>query len=147
MPAAASPASSALEFDSPLCPVCSTAPLAVDDAVSADVGDSAFSGWLMVAVTTVVLVASSPGQTFGFTYFNPWLRRSLALSQTELSATYLLATLLAAIPLGYVGGLVDRVGLKRSMLAAVAAMGAACLLASAVQNVAMLFAVCVAMRL
>jgi MFS transporter, OFA family, oxalate/formate antiporter len=101
----------------------------------------------MVALTTVVLVASSPGQTFGFTYFNPWLRRALSLSQTELSATYLLATLLAAAPLGYIGAVVDRIGLRRSMLAAVAAMAAACLLAAGVRNVPMLFVACVAMRL
>ncbi len=147
MPAAASSAASALEFDPPLCPIDSASVTAAECAFENEAEGGLFYGWLMVLVTTVVLVASSPGQTFGFTYFNPWLRRSLALSQTELSATYLLATLLAAIPLGYVGGLVDRVGLKRSMLTAVAAMSAACLLAAAVQNVPMLFAVCVAMRL
>jgi OFA family oxalate/formate antiporter-like MFS transporter len=106
-----------------------------------------FYGWLMVAVTSVVLVSSSPGQTFGFTYFNPWLRRSLGLSQTELSATYLLATLLAALPLGFVGALADRVGLKRSMLATVAAMGGACLLSASVTNVPTLFVAFVAMRM
>jgi MFS family permease len=94
-----------------------------------------------------VLVSSSPGQTFGFTYFNPWLRRSLGLSQTELSATYLLATLLAALPLGFVGALADRVGLKRSMLVTVAAMGVACLLSASVTNVPTLFIAFVAMRM
>jgi MFS family permease len=119
--------------------------VAADAASTA--GGRVFYGWLMVALTTLVLVASSPGQTYGFTYFNPWLRSSLHLSQTELSATYLLATLLAAVPLSYAGGLVDRLGLKRSMLAAVIAMAAACVLAATVQNVPMLFGACVTLRL
>jgi OFA family oxalate/formate antiporter-like MFS transporter len=138
------PAASSLEFDPPFCP--SEAPGAEStDPASTEGG--LFYGWLMVALTTLVLVGTSPGQTFGFTYFNPRLREALGLSQTQLSATYLLATLIAAVPLSYVGGLADRLGLKRSMLAAVGAMAGACLLAASVQNVPMLFAACVAMRL
>jgi OFA family oxalate/formate antiporter-like MFS transporter len=138
------PAASSLEFDPPFCPSEATGAESTDPA-STEGG--LFYGWLMVALTTLVLVGTSPGQTFGFTYFNPRLRETLGLSQTQLSATYLLATLLAAVPLSYVGGLADRLGLKRSMLAAVGAMAGACLLAASVQNVPMLFAACVAMRL
>jgi OFA family oxalate/formate antiporter-like MFS transporter len=137
-------ATSPLDFDAPF------SPSEVADAESADPASTEgglFYGWLMVALTTLVLVGTSPGQTFGFTYFNPRLREALGLSQTQLSATYLLATLLAAVPLSYVGGLADRMGLKRSMLAAVGAMAGSCLLAASVQNVPMLFAACVAMRL
>jgi OFA family oxalate/formate antiporter-like MFS transporter len=138
------PAASSLEFDPPFSPSETSGAEAADPASSEG---GLFYGWTMVAITTLVLVGSSPGQTFGFTYFNPRLREALGLSQTQLSATYLLATLLAAVPLSYVGGLADRLGLKRSMLAAVGAMAAACLLAASVQNVPMLFAACVSMRL
>lgn len=106
-----------------------------------------FYGWLMVPLATLVMLASAPGQTYGFAFFNPSLRASLSLSQTELSATYLLATLFAAMPLWYLGGLTDRFGLKRSVLAAVTAMAGACLLASTVENAPMLFVACVAMRM
>jgi MFS family permease len=106
-----------------------------------------FYGWLMVPLATLVMIASAPGQTYGFTFFNPWLRQSLSLSQTELATTYLLATLFAAAPLSFLGGMTDRLGLKRSMLSAVAAMAGACFLASAVQNAAMLFVACLAMRM
>lgn len=155
--AAASPASAASDFEylSPP-PARVVAPARdllglVDDEASSELVDLAdgklFYGWLMVPLATLVMIASAPGQTYGFTFFNPWLRQSLKLSQTELAATYLLATLFAAAPLSFLGGLTDRFGLKRSMLAAVTAMAAACLLASTVQNAAMLFVACLAMRM
>jgi MFS family permease len=148
MPPASSSAPT-FEFDAPLRPTASAADGGADYecVIAPGAREGAFYGWMMVLITTVVIVASAPGQTYGFAYFNPWLRRSLSLSQTELSTTYLLATLLAAVPLSYLGGWVDALGLKRSMLAAVAAMAAACLAAAAVQSVPMLFAVCFAMRL
>ena len=62
-----------------------------------------FYGWLMVPLATLVMICSAPGQTYGFMRFNPSIRESLSLSQTDLSATYLLATLCAAIPLSYLG--------------------------------------------
>jgi OFA family oxalate/formate antiporter-like MFS transporter len=147
MPLARSPESHVLTLESPFRPTSAIARAAADVPERPDPRSRMFYGWMMVLLTTVVLVASSPGQTYGFTYFNPWLREALSLSQTELSATYLFATLLAAVPLGYVGALADRIGLKRSMIGAVAAMAGACLLAASVQNVPMLFAACTAMRL
>jgi MFS transporter, OFA family, oxalate/formate antiporter len=106
-----------------------------------------FYGWLMVPLATVVMIASAPGQTYGFMFFNPLIRESLALSQTQLSATYLLATLCAAMPLSFLGGLSDKYGIKRSLLVAVTAMAGACLLASAVQSAAMLFVAFLGLRM
>jgi MFS family permease len=101
----------------------------------------------MVAAATTLAVSSSPGQTFGFTYFNPKIRASLGLSQTELSTAYLAATLLAALPLSYLGGVIDRVGLRRSTLVALAGLAAACYAGSLIHNMATLLAACGAMRL
>lgn len=106
-----------------------------------------FYGWLMVPLATLVMICSAPGQTYGFMFFNPLIRESLALSQTELSATYLFATLCAAMPLSFLGGLSDRFGLKKSLLLAVIAMAAACLLASTVRNTTTLFAACFGLRM
>jgi len=106
-----------------------------------------YYGWFMVPLAMVVMIASAPGQTYGFMSFNSALRESLALSQTKLSAIYLLATLCPAVPLSYLGGLTDRFGLKRSLLAAVAAMAAACVFASTAQNAAMLFVACLGLRM
>ena len=55
-----------------------------------------FYGWVMIPLATLVMICSAPGQTYGFMRFNPSIRESLSLSQTDLSATYLLATLCAA---------------------------------------------------
>ena len=106
-----------------------------------------FYGWLMVPLATLVMICSAPGQTYGFMRFNPSIRESLQLSQTDLSATYLLATLCAALPLSYLGALSDRYGMKRSMLIAIAAMAGACLLASTVQSAPMLFVACLGLRM
>jgi MFS family permease len=106
-----------------------------------------FYGWLMIPLATLVMICSAPGQTYGFMRFNPSIRESLSLSQTDLSATYLLATLCAALPLSFLGALSDRYGLKRSLLTAIAAMAGACLLASTVQNATMLFVACLGLRM
>lgn len=106
-----------------------------------------FYGWLMIPLATLVMICSAPGQTYGFMRFNSSIRESLSLSQTDLSATYLLATLCAALPLSYLGALSDRYGLKRSLLIAVTAMAGACLFASTVQNATMLFVACLGLRM
>ena len=106
-----------------------------------------FYGWVMIPLATLVMICSAPGQTYGFMRFNSSIRESLSLSQTDLSATYLLATLCAAIPLSFLGALSDRYGLKRSLLAAVTAMATACLFASTVQNATMLFVACLGLRM
>jgi MFS transporter, OFA family, oxalate/formate antiporter len=106
-----------------------------------------FYGWAMAVLAMAVMIASAPGQTYGFMSFNSSLRQSLALSQTEFSGIYLLATLCAALPLSYLGRLTDRFGLRRSMLAAVAAMAAVCMIASTVEGAWMLFAACFGLRL
>jgi MFS family permease len=106
-----------------------------------------FYGWLMIPLAMAVMVASAPGQTYGFMSFNSSFRESLGLTQTQFSGIYLLATLCAAIPLSYLGRLTDRFGLKRSLLASIAAMACVCFLASSVQNAGMLFAACFGLRL
>ncbi|NOY29989.1 MAG: MFS transporter [Planctomycetes bacterium] len=98
-----------------------------------------FYGWLMLPLAMLVMIATSPGQTFGLTFFNAKFRAAFDLSQTGLSVTYLLATVAASFALPTIGGWVDRFGLRRSALVAVTAMVAACIFASQVQGVVMLF--------
>ena len=106
-----------------------------------------FYGWLMLPLAMLVMIATCPGQTIGVTFFIPHLRRALALSQTEISATYLLATLLASLPLTYLGALADRLGLKRSLLIAVSLLAATCVAASQVRNAPTLLVVFLLLRL
>ncbi|MEQ8838154.1 MAG: MFS transporter, partial [Lacipirellulaceae bacterium] len=97
-----------------------------------------FYGWVMLPVAMLILVASSPGQTFGFAFFNPHFQQALSLTSTQLSTAYLFATLLAAVPLSYVGSLTDRFGLRKSLFATVIALSLGCMLLAATSNIAML---------
>ncbi len=99
-----------------------------------------FYGWLMLPMAMLMMVASSPGQTFGFAFFNVKFREAFDLSQTRLSAIYLVATVTASIALPFVGGLTDRFGLRRSVLAGVAAMAGVSVFMSQTQGVVTLFA-------
>src|SRR5687768_9170112 len=121
--------------------------LATENGAKPQATARVFYGWVMIPLAMAVMVCSAPGQTYGFMSFNSSLRESLRLSQTEFSGIYLLATLCAAAPLSYLGRLTDRFGLKRSLLASIAAMACVCLFASSVQNGPMLFAACFGLRL
>jgi MFS family permease len=86
-----------------------------------------FYGWLMLPVVMITMVAASPGQTFGVSVFNPYIRQALSLSHTEISSAYMLGTFLASLPMIYVGALMDRYGLRRTLTGVVILFGCACL--------------------
>ena len=98
-----------------------------------------FYGWIILPLAMLLMVATSPGQTFGFSFFNGEFRQAFQLSQTRLSAIYLLATVTASLALPYIGGLSDRHGLRRSVLVAVLAMAGVCVFMSRTQGVVTLF--------
>ena len=52
-----------------------------------------FYGWVIVAVATLGIVMSVPGQTMGVSVFTDHLIRVTGLSRLELANTYLLGTL------------------------------------------------------
>jgi len=97
-----------------------------------------FYGWVMLPVAMLILAASSPGQTYGITTFNTAIRDALRLSHTQISAAYMLGTILGSIPITYVGWLMDRHGLRWTMLRATLVMGFACLLLASAMNWIML---------
>lgn len=90
-----------------------------------------YYGYVMLPIATVGLMATAPAQTFGVSTFNEPLRNSLGLSHSELSGAYMLGTLLAALPLTYVGALLDRHGIRKATFAASLALGMACLVTAA----------------
>lgn len=105
-----------------------------------------FYGWLMLPVAMLMMMATSPGQTFGLAFFNSNFRTAFGLSQTKLSVTYLFATVVAALAIPTIGGWIDRFGLKRSVQVAIVGMIAACVFASQVQGVITLFFAFVLLR-
>ena len=82
-----------------------------------------FYGWVMLPVVTLISICTSPGQTYGIAVFNPYLREALSLSNSELSGAYALGTILASLPLTYVGALMDRYGPRRVLFGVVFLFG------------------------
>lgn len=98
-----------------------------------------FYGWVMIAVTMVTQVCTSPGQTYGVSAFNSSFRESLNLSDTRLTGAYMLGTLLASLPMTYVGALFDRYGGRRTLAGIVFLFGLACIGTSRVSGLVTLF--------
>jgi MFS family permease len=98
-----------------------------------------FYGWLMVFITLTATILSSPAQTYGISVFNPFLRLELSLSHSQLSGAYMFGTLIASLPMSFVGMFVDRYGLRRSMTIVVILFGFACVIMSQVTSLIALF--------
>ena len=98
-----------------------------------------YYGWVMLPIAMLAMIATSPGQTFGVSIFNPSFRLALGLSHSQLTGAYMVGTLLAALPQPYIGGLMDRFGIRRVMFIVVILLGLACIFMSQVQGLLMLF--------
>ncbi len=90
--------------------------------------------WVMLPLAMMMQIGTSPGQTFGVSLFNEPIRQSLNLSHSELTGAYLVASVLAAIPLMAIGRQMDRRGLKFVTLLLVAVVGLACVLIASVSS-------------
>lgn len=85
-----------------------------------------FYGWVMLPVVLALNVASSPGQTYGISVFNPHIRSELGLSHSEISGAYTLGTLLASLPMVLVGTMMDRFGPRVVLAGVVSLFGLTC---------------------
>lgn len=89
-----------------------------------------FYGWVMLPLAMLGMIATSPGQTFGVMVFTEKIRLSLGMSHGQISAAYMLGSLLAAIPITFVGMFQDRYGLRKMMGVCLLLLGGACCLTS-----------------
>ena len=105
-----------------------------------------FYGWVMLPLATMLMLATSPGQTFGIAFFNDHFLEEFQLSKTGLSGIYLMATLLASFCIPVVGHLADRFGLRRAVLCAVAVMAITCVSCSLISGVFTMFLGFLALR-
>ncbi len=74
-----------------------------------------FYGWVIVLVTTLGVIASTPGQTIGVGVFAESLIEVLALSRRQLSLAYMFGTLASGLILPLAGSLTDRLGTRTVM--------------------------------
>lgn len=93
-----------------------------------------YYGWVMLPLAMIALVASSPGQTFGVSIFNESIRASLNLTHSQLALAYTLGTIMGAVPILFFGWMMDRFGMRRTMLMAVTLFSGACLIMAVAQN-------------
>jgi MFS family permease len=68
---------------------------------------------LMVGAGSALTAMSFPGQTAGLSVFTDPLLLDLALDRTAISVSYLIATLVGALAMPFLGRIMDRVGTKR----------------------------------
>jgi MFS family permease len=98
-----------------------------------------FYGWYILPIAILGVVATSPGQTYGIAAFNESFRSDLQLSHSQLTAAYMLGTFLAALPLSWIGLMMDRHGIRRVKALVVVGIGFACIIAAFANELFSLF--------
>lgn len=83
-------------------------------------------GYLVAGVSTLGLILTAPAQTMLVSLLNVPLRETFAVQATALNGSYAAATILASLPLVYVGGWTDRLGPRRMLMVVALAFGGAC---------------------
>ncbi len=82
-----------------------------------------FYGWMVVAVATLGIVFSIPGQTMGFSVFTDILIEQLGLSRVQLSTAYCVGTVMSGLTLPYLGRVFDRFGARKLIVGSAIATG------------------------
>ncbi len=77
-----------------------------------------YYGWVVLAISTIGLVMSAPGQTIGVSVFTEALLETTGLSRVQFSNAYLMGTLASGLLLPYAGSQLDRIGVRRFVVAA-----------------------------
>ncbi|MEM1185740.1 MAG: MFS transporter [Planctomycetota bacterium] len=91
-----------------------------------------FYGWVMVWVTLILLMFSGPGQTWLLGQFTNRFLDDFGLDKGFFNIGYSVATLIASLPMPFLGAWMDRFGLKKATIAAAfVILGASFLLANA----------------
>ncbi|MFT4549734.1 MAG: OFA family oxalate/formate antiporter-like MFS transporter [Verrucomicrobiales bacterium] len=75
-----------------------------------------FYGWVIVAIATMAILFSIPGQTMGFAVFTDILIEQLGLSRVQLSFAYFIGTIFSGFTLPYLGRVFDRLGARRMVV-------------------------------
>jgi MFS family permease len=79
----------------------------------------------MVALAAVMLGLTGPGQTVGVSVFVDPMMSALDLSRSQVSAAYLVGTLLASLTLPRIGRALDERGTRRTLLVVALGLGVA----------------------
>jgi MFS family permease len=97
--------------------------------------ETRFSGWRIVALATITLGLTGPGQTIGVSVFIDHFAEDLDLEKSWVTAGYMVGTLCGSLALPTIGRWIDHYGVRRSMTAIVAAFSLALVAMSGVQGI------------
>lgn len=95
-----------------------------------------FYGWVILAVTTLGVLCSLPGQTMGVSVFTDPLLGATGLSRVAFSHAYLVGTVASGVALTVGGSWLDRIGARWTVLAACVGLAATLLFLSVVDRLA-----------
>ncbi|MCP4606514.1 MAG: MFS transporter [Proteobacteria bacterium] len=98
-----------------------------------------FYGWVIVALASLSMFATTPGQSDSFSIFMDSFVNEFGWSRTFISTLFSGATLLSGALVFFAGRFVDRIGAKWGAIGSAAILGAACVLLSFVASPLMLF--------
>ncbi|MHC5082934.1 MAG: MFS transporter [Planctomycetota bacterium] len=71
-----------------------------------------FYGWVIVAVSTLSVVCSIPGQTNGVSLFTDHLIETLGTDRNALAIAYMIGTITSGLILPFAGKLLDKIGVR-----------------------------------
>lgn len=93
-----------------------------------------FYGWVVVAVSTLSVIGSVPGQTAGVGVFTDYIIETLGVTRNQLSLAYLIGTVTSGLILPYAGKLLDRIGVRLMSVFASLGLGVSLILFATVGN-------------
>jgi MFS family permease len=93
-----------------------------------------FPGWTMLSISAAAQYMSAPGQSYSVATFKGPMQGELAVSETDYSLAYSVATVLSACLLPFVGRSVDRFGARIMLPLIAVGLGCGCWLMSTVDS-------------
>lgn len=106
-----------------------------------------FYGWVVLAVGTLGIIMTSPGQTYAVSIFIEHFIADLGLSRSLVSTLYAGGTLVGSLVLPFIGREIDRRGARVMMVVIAGVFGVACIYMGAVRGAVMLGVGFVAIRM
>ena len=97
-----------------------------------------YYGWVVLLVGAVGMIMTSPGQTYTVSIFIEHFISDLGISRSLVSSLYTVGTLIGGFLLPWMGRLVDRRGVRRTMTAVAVLFALACIFMGTVRGAVML---------
>lgn len=98
-----------------------------------------YYGWIIVIVSAIALIFSSPGQTYSISVFNSYYETQFGYSKTLLSTGYSIATTISGLLIVLVGRAIDKHGQRKMFLIVAIGLALTTLFSSFILNIWMIY--------